>query len=45
MRQGNIRDITIDDVKRILKDQVEQTLKYIHHYHCCLLYTSDAADE
>ena len=33
MRQGNMRDITIDDVKRILKDKVEQTLKYIHHYH------------
>ena len=33
MRQGNMRDITIDDVKRIWKDKVEQTLKYIHHYH------------
>ena len=33
MRQGNIRDITIDDVKRILRDKVEQTLKHIHHYH------------
>ena len=33
MRQGNMRDITIDDVKRILRDKVEQTLKYIHHYH------------
>ena len=33
MRQGNMRDITIDDVKRILKDKVEQTLNYIHHYH------------
>ena len=33
MRQGNMRDITIDDVKQILKDRVEQTLKYIHHYH------------
>ena len=33
MRQGNMRDITIDDVKRILKNKVEQTLKYIHHYH------------
>ena len=33
MRQGNMRDITIDDVKRILKDKVEQTLKYIHHHH------------
>ena len=33
MRQGNMRDITIDDVKRILKDKVEQTLKYIYHYH------------
>ena len=33
MRQGNMRDITIDDVKRILKDKVEQTLDYIHHYH------------
>ena len=33
MRQGNKRDITIDDVKRILRDKVEQTLKHIHHYH------------
>ena len=33
MRQGNMRDITIDDVKRILRDKVEQTLKHIHHYH------------
>ena len=33
MRQGNMRDITIDDVKRILKDKVEQTLKHINHYH------------
>ena len=33
MRQGNMRDITIDDVKRILRNKVEQTLKYIHHYH------------
>ena len=33
MRQGNMRDITIDDVKRILKDKVEQTFKYIHHYN------------
>ena len=33
MRQGNMRDITIDDVKRILRDKVEQTLKQIHHYH------------
>ena len=28
-----MRDITIDDVKRILRDKVEQTLKHIHHYH------------
>ena len=28
-----MRDITIDDVKRILKDKVEQTLKHINHYH------------
>ena len=33
MRQGKMRDITIDDVKRILRDKVEQTLKHIHHYH------------
>jgi hypothetical protein len=33
MRQGNMRDITIDDVKRILRDKVEQTLKHINHYH------------
>ena len=33
MRQGNMRGITIDDVKRILRDKVEQTLKHIHHYH------------
>ena len=33
MRQGNMRDITIDDVKRILRDKVEQTLKHIHHYN------------
>ncbi len=33
MRQGNMRDINIDDVKRILRDKVEQTLKLIHHYH------------
>ena len=33
MRQGNMRNITIDDVKRILRDKVEQTLKHIHHYH------------
>ena len=33
MRQGNMRDITIDDVKRILRDKVEQTLKHIYHYH------------
>ena len=28
-----MRHITIDDVKRILRDKVEQTLKHIHHYH------------
>ena len=28
-----MKDITIDDVKRILRDKVEQTLKHIHHYH------------
>ena len=28
-----MRDITIDDVKRILRDKVEQTLKHINHYH------------
>ena len=33
MRQGNMRDITIDDVKRILRDKVEQTLKHINHYY------------
>ena len=33
MRQGNMRDITIDDVKWILRDKVEQTLKHINHYH------------
>ena len=27
-----MRDITIDDVKRILRDKIEQTLKHIHHY-------------
>ena len=29
MRQGNMRDITIDDVKRILKDKIEQ-MSIIH---------------
>ena len=33
MRQGKMKDINIDDVKRILRDKVEQTLKHIHHYH------------
>ena len=40
MRQGNMRDITIDDVKRILRDKVEQTLKYIHHYHIIVIARS-----
>ena len=33
MRQGKMKDLTIDDVKRILRDKVEQTLKHIHHFH------------
>ena len=32
VREGYMKDITIDDVKSILRDKVRQTLKHIHLY-------------
>ena len=32
VRKGQMNEITIHDVKDILKDKVKQTYKHIHHY-------------
>ena len=32
VREGYMKDITLEDVKSILKDKVRQTLKHIHLY-------------
>ena len=32
VRQGKMNEITIQDVKNILRDKVKQTIKHINHY-------------
>ena len=32
VRQGKMNEITLQDVKEVLRDKVKQTIKHIHHY-------------
>ena len=46
VRQGIMSDVTLEDVKNILRQKVRQTLKHIHHYeYDTNIYDSDELQE